>query len=74
METKIDLHGVKHELVKQTLDSFIWEHMKRKSESIQVITGNSSEMKKLVTELANEYGFVYVEGLINSAQMTINLL
>lgn len=71
---ELDLHGVKHEHVGQLLDSFIWEHMQNKSSSIRVITGNSPDMKRIVNEIINEYGFVATEGIGNNASLIINLI
>jgi len=71
---EIDLHGVKHEEVGRMLDTFIWEHMKKKSSSIRVVTGNSPEMKRIVHEIVNEYGFVATEGLGNSASLVVDLI
>ena len=52
----IDLHGVKHENVRGLLDTFIWDNMKRKSNSVSIITGKSNEMKRIVSEILAEYG------------------
>lgn len=71
---EIDLHGVKHEDVGKLLDNFIWEHMKKKSGGVKIITGNSSEMKRIVSEIVKEYGFVAVEGYTNSATMLVDFL
>jgi DNA-nicking Smr family endonuclease len=70
----LDLHGVKHEDVGRTLDTFIWEHMHKKSGGIKIITGNSPEMKKIVSDIVAEYGFVAVESYGNSASMIVNFL
>jgi DNA-nicking Smr family endonuclease len=69
---EIDLHGVKHEDVGRILDTFIWEQMKRKSGGIKIITGNSPEMKKIVSQIVAEYGFIAVESYCNSASMIVN--
>ena len=74
MIAKIDLHGVKHENVGSTLDSFIWEQMKKKAAAVHVITGNSPEMKRIVTEIAKEYGFDVADSFGNEAQMTLHLI
>ena len=73
MIAKIDLHGVKHENVGSMLDTFIWEQMKKKAPAIHVITGNSSEMKRIVVEIANEYGFEVADTFGTSSQMTLLL-
>ncbi len=54
----LDLHGIKHENVGSLLDSFIWENMKKGVSSVSIITGNSSTMKKIVSDIVDEYGFV----------------
>ncbi len=69
---EIDLHGVKHEDVGRVLDTFIWEHMQKKSSGIKIITGNSLEMKEIVFNIVSEYGFVAVESYGNSSSMIVN--
>jgi DNA-nicking Smr family endonuclease len=70
---ELDLHGVKHENVGSLLDAFIWENMQKKAGGIKIITGNSPEMKKIVSDIVAEYGFIAVEGYGNSASMMVNL-
>lgn len=74
MIPKIDLHGIKHEKVGSTLDAFIWEHMQRKTSAICIITGNSSVMKRIVAEIAEEYGFEIADSFGNDAQMILHLI
>ena len=69
---EIDLHGVKHENVGRLLDSFIWEHMQRKSGGIKIITGNSPDMKQIVSAIVREYGFTAVESFGNPATLIVN--
>jgi len=71
---ELDLHGVKHENVGQLLDSFIWQHMQRKTSAIKIITGNSPEMKRIVTDIVREYGFIANEGFGNTASMVVDLI
>lgn len=71
---EIDLHGVKHEDVGRLLDMFIWDQMKKKSSGIRIITGNSSEMKRIVSEIVREYGFEAVDTLGNSAAVNVDFL
>jgi len=70
----IDLHGVKHEDVGSLLDTFLWEHMQRKSPCIRIITGNSPEMKRIVNELLDEYGFSSEGDYFNSGVTNVNLI
>jgi DNA-nicking Smr family endonuclease len=72
MTQVLDSHGVKHQEVGSLLDDFIWEHMKRKSSGVKVITGNSKEMKKIVFDIVKEYGFEAVDSFDNSACVNIN--
>lgn len=71
---EIDLHGVKHEDVGRTLDTFIWEQMQRKTASVKIVTGNSKEMKRIVSDIVAEYGFVAVESFGTSAIMIVNFI
>ena len=56
---ELDLHGVKHQDVEATLDNFfLWEN-NNISQSIQVVTGNSTEMKKIVCKWLDSNEFSY---------------
>lgn len=70
----IDLHGVKHEDVGKLLDSFLWENMQKNVKGIRIITGNSSEMKRIVNEIIEEYGFVAVEEYFNTGSICVNMV
>jgi DNA-nicking Smr family endonuclease len=70
----LDLHGTKHEDVQKLLDSFIYNNMKRKTSRVYVITGNSPEMKSIVTRIANEHGLTAVENMFNSAEILIDFV
>lgn len=69
---EIDLHGIKHEDVKQTLDKAIWECMKKKKHRLWVITGNSDDMKKIVSDVTKEYKLLAVESMFNPAEIIID--
>lgn len=69
----LDLHGVKHQDVKQLLDSSIWECMQKSKPRLWVITGNSDEMKQIVVSVVSEYGLCAVENLFSSAELIIEL-
>ena len=69
----IDLHGLKHEKVGSMLDIFIWENMKHNASAVKIITGNSSEMKKIVYDIAHEYGFSIDDSWTNSGTLIIYL-
>ena len=55
---KLDLHGIKHEDVRQILDSHIYNN----EPPFEIVTGNSLKMKNLVLSVINEYdlGFFYL--------------
>lgn len=71
---QIDLHGIKHEDVKQLLDNAIWKCMKEKRSRLWVITGNSDEMKSIVKKVTDEYGLTAVESMFNSAEIIIDFI
>lgn len=70
---KLDLHGIKHQDVKQIVDSFVWEAMKNKSHQIEIITGVSSDMKYIVKETLSEYGFDPIPDLVNDGFLTFHM-
>ena len=72
--TTIDLHGVKHENVRNLLDRFLWKNMMVCSSSVEVITGKSSEMKRIVSEIVAEYGYLAEDSFTNSGVMIISLI
>ena len=72
MEGNLDLHGVKHEDVKQILDQRIWECMKQKKKRLWVITGNSPEMKRIVVEVVKDYGATAIQSMFNTAEIIID--
>lgn len=70
---EIDLHGLKHEDVSRTLDSFLWENMQKKNKEVKVITGNSDEMKRIVRETISDYGFISEEEYFNAGALIIKI-
>lgn len=71
---KLDLHGMRHMDVSKRVDEFIWEAMQRKERSVEVVTGNSTEMKDIVRECVSDYGFVCTEVFWNFGALTITLV
>jgi len=55
----LDLHGVKHADVVHTLENFFFWDNPTKHRSVEIITGNSLEMKRLVTTWLDKYDYVY---------------
>jgi len=70
---KIDLHGVKHEDVARLLDPFIWQNMKLGIRYIEIVTGNSDSMKKVVNDILSEYGYASEQSLTNSGTLYVTL-
>lgn len=63
---ELDLHGIKHEDVKNELIRFIEANIQMEEELL-VITGYSAEMRRIVATVCAEYGFMYTVGsLIDS--------
>ena len=58
---KIDLHKVRHEDVKQKVIRLIEDYWNTDTR-IQIITGNSPVMRKIVTDVLKEYDLDYVIG------------
>jgi DNA-nicking Smr family endonuclease len=73
MKREIDLHGIRHENVKRTLDIFFWEMMQRDIKRFSVITGFSQRMKDIVIETSSEYGFKVKEDISNGGLLIIEI-
>ena len=70
---KIDLHGVRHKDVSRKLDIFFWEMMKKNISEVEVVTGISEQMKKIVIKTSKDYDFNIVENF-NEGSLKINLI
>ena len=68
----IDLHGIRHENVRRELDNFFWYIIKNNITQFEIITGFSEQMKKIVYEVCEEYGFKAKESLINGGCLIVN--
>jgi DNA-nicking Smr family endonuclease len=67
---KIDLHGMRHEFVESALIRKI-ESMWNTNEYLEIITGNSDEMKRIVKQVLEEYKLDFREGdFYNSGYIT----
>ena len=55
--TEIDLHGFKHEEVKEKLANLLILHYNVGNLPIRVITGNSDKMKQIVKQVCEKYEF-----------------
>jgi DNA-nicking Smr family endonuclease len=65
MSNKIDLHGIKHEDVRRSLDRFFWEKMQNNHSEVEIVTGISIKMKEIVKGISNEYNFRVEEIILN---------
>jgi hypothetical protein len=71
---KLDLHGVKHVDVGRQVDMFLGHHILFETPEVEIITGHSDEMKKLVQETLDDYGLEGAEGIINKGMLIVKLL
>ena len=55
--TEIDLHGFKHEEVKDKLPNLLIVHYNMGNTPIRLITGKSEKMKEIVTHICEKYEF-----------------
>lgn len=72
--SQLDLHGTKHSEVQKKLDDFLWENMQNGNETVDVITGISDEMKRIVSNIAAEYGMTCKNDWSNPGKIIINLM
>lgn len=69
----LDLHGIKHGDVPREIDKFIGSHLMGGSSSVIIITGNSDEMKRLVSKTLSDYEMSYSESWGNSGEVIVDL-
>ncbi len=72
MIPQLDLHGVKHEDVSRRCDKFltsIWGN----HDCVDIITGNSEQMKQVVVEALESYDVEIRPALYNSAILRVYL-
>lgn len=55
---KLDLHGIRHEDVRSEVIHFIEDNWAI-GEEVEIMTGNSTQMKSIVEEILNEYKLDY---------------
>ena len=68
--TEVDLHGFKHEEVKEKLSNLLILHYNMGNLPIRVITGNSDKMKQIVKQVCEKYEFT-IDNSWNSNPGTI---
>jgi DNA-nicking Smr family endonuclease len=72
--SKLDLHGKRHEEVSRILENFLYEHMTKKTREVEIITGNSQQMKTIVKDIVGEYGMEATEQWGNNGIMIVKLV
>lgn len=70
---KLDLHGVKHAEVMKMVDSFLWENMNTNSKEVEIITGISEQMKRIVYDICEEYKMTCKEDYLNKGKLIIKI-
>ena len=70
----LDLHGVKHSDVQSMFDEFIYEHMKLNTKEVEIITGISEQMKRIVRNLSDEYSMNCYEHPLNPGKLILKLV
>jgi|TARA_R110000782_G_scaffold144871_4_gene237725 DNA-nicking Smr family endonuclease len=70
---KLDLHGVKHQDVTEKLDTFIWEAMQVNVDQVEIITGKSFEMQKIVKHCLSEYGLTSNDDFFSEGSVRFDL-
>jgi len=68
---EIDLHGLKHKEVEDTLESMIISYYNLGSFPIRVITGHSHKMKKLLSTAVDNQKFKCHEEYHNSGAIIV---
>jgi len=70
----LDLHGVKHSELQSMFDEFIYENMKLDTKEVEIITGISEQMKRIVRNLSDEYSMDCYDHPLNPGKIIIKLV
>lgn len=70
----LDLHGVRHADVMSMVDEFLWENMNKGTKEVEVITGISEQMKRIVYDICDEYKMTYQEDYLNKGKLIIKII
>lgn len=73
LEKTLDLHGMRYADVPRAIDLFIGAHIVSGTPEIEVITGNSDTMKRMVRDIAEDYSCSVEEIWGNYGSVLINL-
>lgn len=69
----LDLHGYKIEETHDVVDSFLYDHKLYNTKKIEIITGDSKVIKTVVTEIAENYGFLCKPHIYNKEVLTLSV-
>jgi DNA-nicking Smr family endonuclease len=69
----LDLHGIKHLDAYREIDKFLWNSMQKKITQVEIITGKSLEMKSIVKNIIDEYGFSISMETMDGGSLIISL-
>jgi len=69
----LDLHGYKIDETYDVVDSFLYDHKLYETKNIEIITGDSKVIKSVVTELAENYGFLCKPHTYNKEVMALSV-
>ena len=69
----LDLHNTRHDEVPLKMEHFIYPHLQRGTKEVTIITGNSTEMKRVVGNVLNDYGMTYKEVWGNNGALSVSL-
>ncbi len=73
MNRSLDLHGVRHAEVSRKIDSFIGEHLMKGSNEVEIIIGNSENMKRIVDSTLEDYGLESEYNFLTKSKLNIKL-
>ncbi len=74
MTPQLDLHGVRHGEVSRKIDKFLGEHLLKGTTTINIITGHSTEMKRIVTTTLKDYNLSGESRFFNDGSLLIKLI
>lgn len=73
MNKTLDLHGIKHADVTKKMDDFLYQMINKKVNEAYVVTGHSTQMKKIVSEVLEEYNINATEDFLNKGMLVLDL-
>ena len=69
----LDLHGYRIEETHNVVDSFLYDHKLYDTKKIEIITGDSKVIKSVVSEIAENYGFLCKPHIYNKEVLTLSV-